>query len=146
MINALIDELVKVSKDVSLLDTYTFLNRNCAGILAQLFLNIGISTKSKGLNSRVPVLFDNWLSGSLLTPYKSIRSLFPQGVFHSVRKLLNLNKSISINDYSQWPNNSVAQLRDKLTNTEILFLYRELWDMPVSLSDELIKGMPFIGG
>lgn len=143
MLNALIDELVKVSEDVSLLDTYTFLNRNCAGILAQIFLNSGISTKSKGLNARVPVLFDNWLSGSLLTPYQSIRSLSPQGVFDSVRKLFKLDKNILINDYSKWPSNSVDLLRAKLTNTEILFLYRELWDMPVSLSDELIKGIKY---
>ena len=97
MINALIDELVKVSKDVSLLDTYTFLNRNCAGILAQLFLNIGISTKSKGLNSRVPVLFDNWLSGSLLYTYKERKDAFQDNEYLQAKRK-NYEKLILANE------------------------------------------------
>ena len=97
MMNALIDELVKVSKDVSMLDTYTFLNRNCAGILAQLFLNIGIITKSKGLNSRVPVLFDNWLSGSLLCTYKERKDAFQDNEYLQAKRK-NYEKLILANE------------------------------------------------
>lgn len=135
----IIDELVRINNDLSTLDNYTFLNRNCAGLLAQLFLDTGISTKSQSLQGRVPILFDGWLRGSLLAPYKSIRSLSPFIVYKKAKDILGLADDKKLNDYATWPENSIELLTNQMSKKEILFLYNEMWDLPHTIGSALAK-------
>jgi hypothetical protein len=140
MRNKLIDELVRMQQDPSVLGDYTFLNRNCAGVLAQLFINTELSFKSKSISGRVPVLFQNWLNSSLLVPYAPIISLSPYNVFKKVKTSLSLEDEIKINDYEKWPDDSTSKLRNSLNQKELLFLYNELSDLPFEIGRGLLKG------
>lgn len=144
MRSLLIDRLQKLNKNPELLGDYTFFSNNCAGLLANFFKDIGMARDlGKGLSGRIPTKLNDWLELSLLVPFRPIRSLTPESVFQKIKKILSIKEDDNMRDYDLWNDKAVKKIRFNLTKKEILFLYNELWDLPESIADKLLRDIKY---
>ncbi|MBC74674.1 MAG: hypothetical protein CME64_01540 [Halobacteriovoraceae bacterium] len=139
----LIDKVLAYHSGDEALPNYTFLEQNCARVLSQLFIDAGLSSKDLTLGTRVPQYLNGWLNNSLLTPFKPIISLAPYTVFKKAADITDIALE-DFRNYDLWTDKVVQKLREGLEQKELLFLFRELWDLPNDLGLALIKDKTYL--
>lgn len=144
--NKLIETLYQYSENPSILGGYTFFDNNCAGMLANLFIQVGISSHRKFINGRIPVRLETWLAEALLSPYPALLARPPLAIINKLRKVLKLEREKEINAYNLWPANSGDLLLKNFSREELLYLYQELWDLPYEISSEISKKYNYRNG
>ena len=135
----LVKNLKKFVNKPSALGQYTFLNNNCSKVLAKVLIESGFPHVWAGISGRVPVLFDNWLEDSMLSPYLSIKSYSPASIFKEAKKILKIPSGRKINDYQYWIVENVTELTKKMSKQKLLFLYQQLKDLPIEFAKLIIQ-------